>query len=211
MRVLILGECSGVGVNAFRAQGHDAFSVDIKNASHDFHFEGSWDAEFENPENFVAWDLVIWHAECTKLCVSGNHVYADGKPKHAERLAAMEYTRIRWDILKKFAKRAVLENSRGVLSRVIGPYSQSIQPYQFGEDASKTTDLWYHNVPMLKGTKRVPGRVVMQGGKQVERWANQTDSGQNRLGPSETRGAERAATYPGIADAWARQWGAACT
>lgn len=38
------------------------------------------------------------------------------------------------------------------------------------------------------------------------RWANQTDSGQNRLGPSDTRATERAETYPGIADAMASQW-----
>jgi hypothetical protein len=39
------------------------------------------------------------------------------------------------------------------------------------------------------------------------RWANQTDSGQNRLGPSETRAKERSKTYQGIADAMAEQWG----
>ena len=40
-----------------------------------------------------------------------------------------------------------------------------------------------------------------------ERWANQTDSGQNRLGPSEDRWAKRSETYPGIAKAMAKQWG----
>jgi hypothetical protein len=40
-----------------------------------------------------------------------------------------------------------------------------------------------------------------------KRWANQTDSGQNKLGPSETRWAERSRTYEGIAEAMAEQWG----
>ena len=40
-----------------------------------------------------------------------------------------------------------------------------------------------------------------------ERWANQTDSGQNRLGPSPERAKERSRTYQGIADAMANQWG----
>lgn len=39
------------------------------------------------------------------------------------------------------------------------------------------------------------------------RWANQTESGQNKLGPSEDRWKIRSATYQGIADAIAAQWG----
>ena len=39
------------------------------------------------------------------------------------------------------------------------------------------------------------------------RWANQTDSGQNRLSPSENRWLERSQTYPGIAAAMGDQWG----
>lgn len=38
------------------------------------------------------------------------------------------------------------------------------------------------------------------------RWDNQTPSGQNKLGPSDNRWAERSKTYPGIADAMAAQW-----
>lgn len=40
-------------------------------------------------------------------------------------------------------------------------------------------------------------------------WANQTTSGQNKLGPSPTRWKERSKTYPGIARAMAEQWGSA--
>jgi hypothetical protein len=38
-------------------------------------------------------------------------------------------------------------------------------------------------------------------------WANQTPSGQNKLGPSADRWAERSKTYAGIAEAMAAQWG----
>jgi hypothetical protein len=38
-------------------------------------------------------------------------------------------------------------------------------------------------------------------------WGNQTGSGQNRLGPSPDRWKIRSATYPGIAEAFADQWG----
>jgi hypothetical protein len=44
-------------------------------------------------------------------------------------------------------------------------------------------------------------------GKVVERWANQTDNGQNKLSPSANRWLERSKTYPGIAAAMGHQWG----
>jgi hypothetical protein len=86
---------------------------------------------------------------------------------------------------------------------LIPAQSQSIQPYQFAEDASKRTCLWLHNFPLLKGTTYYPPRIV--NGK--KRWGNQTDGGWNRLGPSETRGQDRSRTYPGVAAAMADQWG----
>lgn len=50
-------------------------------------------------------------------------------------------------------------------------------------------------------------RCGCEAGRIRPRWENQTDSGQNKLGPSDTRSAERARTYPGIAAAMASQWG----
>lgn len=47
----------------------------------------------------------------------------------------------------------------------------------------------------------------MYNGKLVERWSNQTDSGQNKLGPSDTRWKDRSKTYQGWANAMAEQWG----
>lgn len=59
-----------------------------------------------------------------------------------------------------------------------------------------------------KGAKRVPGRLVtMPNGDTYERWANQTDSGQNRLPPSKDRWKLRSVTYRGIAQAMADTWG----
>lgn len=43
--------------------------------------------------------------------------------------------------------------------------------------------------------------------KSLPRWANQTDSGQNKLSPGEDRWLDRSATYPGIAAAMGDQWG----
>lgn len=53
-----------------------------------------------------------------------------------------------------------------------------------------------------------PTRMIMP--RMVDgkpRWGNQTDSGQNKLGPSPQRKGDRSRTYPGIAAAFAQQWG----
>ena len=84
----------------------------------------------------------------------------------------------------------------------MGKATQIIQPYNFGEDASKATCLWIKGFPILKNTEYYPPRIV--NGK--KRWGNQTDSGQNKLGPSDDRKEIRSRTYPGIAKAIAEQW-----
>lgn len=73
---------------------------------------------------------------------------------------------------------------------------------QLTEDA-----LWLHNLPKLMPTKYVEPRIVTVNGKEYRRWANQTDSGQNREAPSPDRWKVRAKTYEGIAAAMADQWG----
>lgn len=109
-------------------------------------------------------------------------------------------------------RRKAVENPRGFISTAIRKPDQTIQPYQFGDDASKATCLWLENLPKLQilPELRVSGRLVewpRGSGKLVERWSNQTDSGQNRLTPSEDRWQARSATFPGIADAFVRDWG----
>jgi len=96
-----------------------------------------------------------------------------------------------------------VENPIGLIGSMIRKADQIIQPYQFGDDASKKTAL---GLPPLI----IPSRDVWIAPRIVRgkpRWANQTDSGQNRVGQSRKRGAERARTYPGIAKAIAEQWG----
>lgn len=90
---------------------------------------------------------------------------------------------------------------------------QTIQPYHFGDDASKRTCLWFNGLlPLRIPAERDwhPGRMVewpAGSGKMVRRWSNQTDGGQNKLAPSDDRWAERSRTYPGISRAMAENWG----
>jgi hypothetical protein len=214
MNILIGCECSGALRSRFRAAGHNAWSCDLKPAEDgsEHHVQIDVFHALTHPQQWCGadkWDLFICHPDCTALTVAGNHVYAVGKPKHHERLRAIQWTGQLWQVAKQYAHRVCFENPQGVLSTqsIMGPAAQYIQPYEFGDDASKKTGLWLHNLPPLTPTSRYPGRIVTHNGKQVERWSNQTDSGQNRLGPSEQRATIRARTYPGIADAIVNQWG----
>ena len=202
MNVLIGFEESGTIREAFRKRGHNAWSCDLQPARDEsaFHLQ----CDIYEAFKFMNWGMIILHPECTALTVAGNHVYAKGKPKYHERLAAISYTRNLWYTALLYADKVCLENPQGVLhTNTDLPKPQYIQPYDFGDDASKKTGLTLHNLPKLIPTKRISGRMV----NGVERWSNQTDSGQNKLGPSDTRTRDRSKTYQGIADAMASQWG----
>lgn len=195
MRVLVACEFSGVVREAFRAKGHEAWSCDVLPAVGDdeFHYETEVEFVLRHTE---PWDLIIAHPPCTYLTVAGNRYYAH-RPDLYE--PAAEFARMFFD----HAPKVCVENPIGRLSRLFRKPDQIIQPYQFGDDASKSTCLWLKGLVPLVPTARVDGRIV--NGK--ERWSNQTDSGQNRLPPSKDRAMLRSVTYQGIADAMAEQWG----
>jgi len=99
--------------------------------------------------------------------------------------------------------RIAIENPVSVISTKIRKPDQIIQPWMFGHDASKKTCLWLKGLAPLRPTQTIEPLMV----NGCKRWANQTASGQNKLPPSADRWKIRSATYPGIADAMAHQWG----
>ena len=131
-----------------------------------------------------------------------------GAARRAARRAARDEALANFRALLDLPFPVAIENpGMSFVSKAIRPADQIIQPYEFGDDASKATGWWLtRGLPKLviDPAARVPGRIV--NGR--ERWANQTDSGQNRLSPGEGRWLERSKTYPGIAEAMGAQWGA---
>lgn len=197
MKILVACESSGRVRQAFRDLGHKAWSCDLLPADDGsrFHYQADVRAVLEMP-----WDMLIAFPPCTYLCGSGMHWTTRGlrDPKLTE--GALEFVRL---LMNANIPRRALENPVGIISSRIRKPDQIIQPYQFGEDASKKTCLWLHGLPPLTPTEYVEPRIV--NGK--PRWENQTDSGQNKLAPSDTRWKERSATYRGVARAMASQWG----
>lgn len=208
LKVLIGMEYSGKSRDAFLRAGHDAMSCDLLDTEVPGpHYKGD-----VRDVLHAGWDLAIFHPDCTYLCGSGIHWNKReghvrfGGAETAKALQFVSFLLQEQDQIPFIA----LENPVGIISTNIAPAAQYVQPYEFGDDASKKTGLWLKNLPLLHKdpAARMPGRWVewpRGSGKMVERWSNQTDSGQNKLGPSDDRWKLRAETYPGIAEAFT-QW-----
>lgn len=234
VKVLVACERSGVVRDALRALGHEAWSCDlVKSESTEggYHLEGDvrWWLTAEMLKQWQ-WDAMIAFPDCTYLCNSGVlRLYKGGKkingPDEDRWNKMREAASFFKEMLDTKIPRVGLENPvmhKYALEIIQQRHTQTIQPYQFGEDASKRTCLWLRNLPPLSPTKLVAPHygcadcglrqplagACQQCGKPTRPiWANQTPGGQNKLGPSPTRAIDRARTYQGIADAMATQWG----
>lgn len=187
MRVLVACEFSGVVREAFRKKGHDAWSCDLLESEGN-HIQGDVMEVVDD-----GWDMMIAHPPCTYLAVSGLHWNKRIPGRGVKTEEALKFVEA---LLSCDIERIALENPVGAISTRIRKPDQIIQPWMFGEDASKKTCLWLKNLPLLQ-----PTNVIRK-----DRYSNQTPSGQNKLGPSPDRWKLRSITYQGIADAMAEQW-----
>lgn len=202
MKVLIACEFSGTVRDAFAARGHNAWSCDL--------------LPTEKPGNHIqgdvlevlddGWDLMIAHPPCTYLSSSGLHWNKRilGREEKTHEAMLFVFNLIGEGFIDNPIPRICIENPVGRIGTAYRKADQIIQPWQFGHDASKTTCLWLKGLPPLLATGPFIAPRMIDG---KPRWANQCDSGQNKLGPSENRWAERSVTYSGIAEAMADQWG----
>jgi hypothetical protein len=181
MKVLIACEYSGAVRDAFRARGHEAMSCDLlptdKPGPH-----------YQGPVQDIlgeGWDLMIAHPPCTHLAVSGARWF---KHKQAEQAEALAFVRL---LLDAPIPRIALENPVSIISSRIRKPDQIIQPWQFGHGETKATCLWLKGLPKLMPTDIVEGREARI----------------HKMPPSADRWKLRSATYQGIANAMADQWG----
>ena len=198
MRILIACEESQTIAKAFRDLGHDAFSCDLSECSGgypEWHIQG--DAiEIAYTQD---WDMMIAHPPCTYLAVSGarwmyNKDGSRNEDREQKQVQALDFVQKLMDApIEKIA----IENPVSVISTNIRKPDQIIQPWMFGDEATKTTCLWLKNLPSLKATDIV-GKgefYISPTGKKLPRWYSDNKNPKSR-----------SKTFKGIAKAIASQW-----
>jgi len=217
MRVLIACEESQTVCKSFRDLGIEAYSCDILPCSGG-HPEWHYQDDVFNVIG-LGWDLMIAHPPCTMIAGSSVQWLSHPEDKllpFDERRPHPKYPNRRKDMgdSVEFVKslygsnidRVCIENPVGLLSSRWRKSDQIVQPYHFGDEATKTTCLWLKNLPLLKHTNVVGkgDRVVFSSGKSHPKWYADALA---KAKTKEERQTLRSKTFKGIADAMANQWG----
>ena len=162
---------------------------------------------------------MIAHPPCTYLSVSGArwlyhpddaNLPIEQRREHPHHLGRRKLKQEAIDFFMEFTKTDIehwaIENPVGCMNTEFRKPDQIVQPFWFGDQASKKTCLWLHNLPLLKPTKMVEEgpRVVLSSGRSLPKWYS--DSFNTRISTEERRKL-RSKTFPGFAEAIAEQWG----
>jgi site-specific DNA-cytosine methylase len=204
-KILVACEESQAITIKLRDLGHEAFSCDILPCSGghpEWHLQGDVFNYINND-----WDLMIAHPPCTFLSVSGaRHLYNKDKSHNIERYKnqaeALDFVQKLMDVP---ISRIAIENPVSVISTKIRKPDQIVQPWMFGDEATKTTCLWLKNLPRLIPTNIVGKgeRTIFKSGKSHPKWY--ADALAIAKTPSERRNL-RSKTFQGMAQAMADQW-----
>jgi hypothetical protein len=189
-RVLIGCERSGVIRRAFRALGHDAWSCDLEPADDgsEYHYQGDVLARLRD-----GWDLAIFHPDCTRMANSGVRWLRERNLWDGVHSGAA-FMRVLWDApIEQVAIENPIQHKYAKAVHGMGKPTQTVQPSDFGDPFRKATCLWLRNLPKLVPTKIIP-RAECREAVWLE-------------SPGEDRARRRSQTYPGMADAFAHQWG----
>ena len=210
MKVLVACEESQAVTKEFRKLGHEAYSCDLIPCSGghpEWHIQG--DALKESRSG--KYDLMIAHPPCTFLSVSGNRwLYNKDGSKNQERWEnrkkALNFVQ---ELMDAPIKYIAIENPISVISSQIRKPNQIVQPYMFGDSASKKTCLWTKNLPLLVSTEIVDKGEFFEWkdkkGKKKRQPLWYYNAFINSKSDQERRSL-RSKTFPGIAKAIANQY-----
>lgn len=232
MRVLVACEFSGTVRDAFRRRGHDAWSCDLLPCEADpaFHIQGDVLDVLDRD-----WDLMIAHPPCTYLASSGLHWNNRIAGREIMTRHAISFVRklLHAKIDKVAIENPVGKISTAIKrpTQIIQPWMfghdaskatclwlRNLPQLKWTNSVVRPAwvpckmcdDLWCnrHSAHVFECDCPPLDEWVENGDDPYEtRYANQTQSGQNKLGPSKNRWKMRSVTYQGLAEAMADQWG----
>jgi len=209
-RVLIACEESQAITKEFRALGIEAYSCDLIPCSGghpEWHIQGDALKEAYSGK----YSLMMAHPPCTYLAVSGAAwLYNKDGSRNEERwknqAEALDFVKALMNAPIDFI---AVENPVSVISTQIRKPDQIIHPWQFGDQASKSTCLWLKNLPKIKPTKIVDKGEFFEwtdkNGVKKKQAQWDMDALSQAKTPEERR-TLRSKTFQGMAKAIADQW-----
>lgn len=199
MKGLVACEYSGRVRDAFRANGHEMLSCDLlPTDAPGPHYEGTVFDVIDYP-----WDFGGFHFPCTDASVSGAKHFA-AKKADGRYYASVALWLNGWK-RSRHIRGGYFEHPVSVMSSEFRKPDQIVQPWMFGHYETKATCLWLWGVPSLVPTYRTPEECREALGLPA---GAKPEARIHKMPPSADRWKLRSATYPGIADAMAAQWGA---
>ena len=197
---------------AFRNEGHEAFSLDLKDCSGG-HPEWHIKSDFFHhiSKTIHIYGFLGVHPVCKFMANSGIRWLTSRKPKQGYEWSDKYQIYMNWKRYEEMEQAALFLKSAlscvksvgmGYIEQpIIHKYAmeiigekptQIIQPWMFGHTTKKATMLWLVGLPKLEPTNVVPEYL-------------RTDE-IHKCPPSKDRDTIRSKTFPGIAKAMAEQW-----
>lgn len=219
MKILVACEESQAVTIELRKLGYEAYSCDLEPQSGG---HGEWHIQadvlpllngncsfrtVDGVEHCVngKWDMIIAFPPCTKTTNAGaRHLFKCGSlniPRYYDGLCGKALFLAIW---AADCKKIAIENPTASAIFEYPKSTQTIQPFEYGHEATKRTCLWLKNLEPLKPTllvKRPDYRVFTQANGNIRHtcWEMEQKGGKNRA-------KIRSKTFPGIAKAMAEQW-----
>lgn len=212
LKILVACEESDEVRGRFEQMGFDAWSCDLQenrnpNAKH---YKGNvFDIINHN------WTAMIAFPPCTHLALSGAPWF-EQKRKDGRQKEGIDFF---LKIANANIKHIAIENPRGIMGKIYKPPTQIIHPYYFGDKAQKTTCLWLKNLPPLYHNAAINlfDNVITHTDKgEFFEWIDKKSGKKKRQAlwhvkarslKENERSRVRSKTFPGIANAMAKQWG----
>lgn len=172
MKILVACEESQRVCIEFRNLGHEAYSCDIIECSGnhpEWHIQQDVlplinghckfkTCDGEEHEISDRWDMIIAFPPCTYLTCTGNRWFnverygQKAVQRFEDRKQAIDFF---MEFVNADCPKIAIENPVGIMSTYYRKPDQIIQPWMFGENASKKTCLWLKNLPFLYATNIV--------------------------------------------------------
>lgn len=149
------------------------------------------------------WDMLIAHPPCTYLSNAGAvRMRKNGEIVPKRFTMAMKAKAFFMEFYNANIPLIAVENPVPMKLVNLPPYTQIIQPYQYGHPYSKKTCLWLKGLPKLQ-----PTQVVERHTPYINGGVKKADGTYRRFPGRKERDAKiRSKTFPGIAKAMAEQW-----